>query len=398
VRLLEYQGKRLLGEFDLQFNEWQVAEDPDSIIGAAEPLGYPVVLKAQVPTGGRGKAGAIKFAKDPDDCATQAQVLFNMMVGPYSVASVSVEKALAFESEYYLGATWDTVAKLPMALIGSEGGVDVEAERRGIVRRTFDPRSGLPSFAGREMAYEAGVRGRPLIELGEVLAKLCRAFLACDLVIAEINPLVPDGKGGFIGLDAHIELEDDALYRQKGRLTHFGHLESSAFGREATAMELEAQRIDSMDHRGVAGRVVEFDGDLALLIGGGGASLTVFDAIRRHGGRPANYCEIGGNPTEQKVAALTTLLMSNPNVRRLAIIMNVVNNTRADVIARGVLAGLTEAGRNPSETISVFRIPGSWENEAAAIMLEAGIRVLGREHSLDGAAKIAVKAGAVHAG
>src|SRR5215467_9081849 len=105
-----------------------------------------------------------------------------------------------------------------------------------------------------------------------------------------------------------------------------------------------------MDHRGVAGRVVEFDGDLALLIGGGGASLTVFDAIRRQGGKPANYCEIGGNPTAQKVAALTELLMLHPRTRKLAVIMNVVNNTRADIVAQGVLTGLKRAGRDPAES------------------------------------------------
>ena len=161
--------------------------------------------------------------------------------------------------------------------------------------------------------------------------------------------------------------------------------------RPATPLEQEAQRIDALDHRGVAGRVVEFDGDLALLIGGGGASLTVFDAVREYGGRPANYCEVGGNPTEEKVAALTTLLLSKPGVRKLAVIMNVVNNTRADVMARGVITGVVAAGREPSSTICVFRIPGSWESEAAAALAAVGVRPLGREVSLGQAARLAVE-------
>ena len=151
-----------------------------------------------------------------------------------------------------------------------------------------------------------------------------------------------------------------------------------------------------MDHRGVAGRVVEFGGDLALLIGGGGASLTVFDAIRRYGGKPANYCEVGGNPVEEKVAALTKLLLSKPGVRQLSVIMNVVNNTRADVMARGVLEGVRSAGREPAETIAVFRIPGSWEQEAVDLLREAGVTALGRETSLDECARLAVQRSAAH--
>ena len=181
------------------------------------------------------------------------------------------------------------------------------------------------------------------------------------------------------------------MYRQQDRMAALGQLVSTTTGRPPTTLETEAQRIDAIDHRGVAGRVVEFDGDLALLIGGGGASLTVFDAIRRYGGKPANYCEVGGNPTEEKVAALTKLLLSKPGVRKIAVIMNVVNNTRADVMARGVLMGLERSGREPSKTISVFRIPGSWEREARAFLAKSGVEALGRETSLDAAARMAVE-------
>ncbi|MEO6848417.1 MAG: succinate--CoA ligase, partial [Chthoniobacterales bacterium] len=126
-------------------------------------------------------------------------------------------------------------------------------------------------------------------------------------------------------------------------------------------------------------------------------SLTVFDAIRRHGGHPANYCEVGGNPTEEKVAALTALLLSKPGVRNLAVIMNVVNNTRADVMARGVLMGVEQAGLKAADTISVFRIPGSWEREATEMLEAAGVKALGREISLDEAARLAVERSGNHA-
>ena len=397
MRLLEHQGKTLLAGFGLRFNETLVASSLDGALSAASRLGFPVVIKAQVPVGGRAKAGAVRFADSAGAAESEIRRLFSMTVGQHRVSSVSVERKRAIAAEYYVAAAWDTSNKLPVALLARAGGVDVERTAHEVlVRHSFDPRTGLPAYEGRQMAIRAELTGKTLVRAGEVLALLCRAFLECDAVVAEINPLVEDEEG-MLGLDAHVEIEDDALYRQRQRLAPLGKLVSTSSGREPTSLEREAQRIDLMDHRGVAGRVVEFDGDLALLIGGGGASLTVFDAIRKYGGNPANYCEIGGNPTEEKVSALTSLLMSKPGVRRLAVIMNVVNNTRADVIARGVLDGLRAAKRSPAETISVFRIPGSWEKEAADLMAGAGVRAIGREYSLDQAARIAVEEARTHA-
>jgi succinyl-CoA synthetase beta subunit/citryl-CoA synthetase large subunit len=396
MRLLEHQGKSLLTRFGLRFNAWATASDEAGALAAAERVGFPVAIKAQVPVGGRAKAGAIRFADNAEAARREIRHLFSMRVGAHPVSAVAVERRRSFDAEYYAGAAWDTAGKSPVALLTRAGGIDVEsAGEGGFTRRPFDPRSGLAPFEGRLMGSRLGLTGRSLVQIGEVLSLLSRAFLDCDAVVAEINPLVEDADG-FVGLDAHVEIEDDALFRQRERLAPLGPLVSTAHGREPTPLEREAERIDLMDHRGVAGRVVEFDGDLALLIGGGGASLTVFDAVRKHGGNPANYCEIGGNPTEEKVAALTALLMSKPGVRRLAVIMNVVNNTRADVIARGVLAGLRAAGREPAQTISVFRIPGSWEKEAADIMAGVGVRALGRDCSLDRAARTAVEEARSH--
>ena len=155
---------------------------------------------------------------------------------------------------------------------------------------------------------------------------------------------------------------------------------------------MEAARIDRSDHRGVAGRVVQFEGSLALLIGGGGASLTAFDAVRARGGRPANYCEIGGNPSVRKVAALTRLLLRQPGIERIAVIMNVVNNTRADLIARGVIRGCLDAGLEPARAIAVFRVPGAWEEECAVLLRHYGVAACDRTVSIDEAAAMAVAA------
>jgi succinyl-CoA synthetase beta subunit/citryl-CoA synthetase large subunit len=137
--------------------------------------------------------------------------------------------------------------------------------------------------------------------------------------------------------------------------------------------------------------VVEFPGRLGLMIGGGGASLTAFDAVRRHGGQPANYCEIGGNPSVRKVCELTKLILSKPEVERIAVIMNVVNNTRVDLVARGVIKGCLESRRDPAKTIAVFRIPGAWEEEGFRLLRHYGVEPLGREVSIDEAARRAVQ-------
>ncbi|MEO6436210.1 MAG: ATP-grasp domain-containing protein [Tepidisphaeraceae bacterium] len=392
MRLLEYQAKRLLSRFGVTFSPSVVATSASEAEIAAASMNCPVVLKAQVPFGGRGKMGAVLVAAGPRESRNAAARLFSMELRGYAVRSVSVQPKVDFTREYYAGIAWDVGARLPVAVLSTAGGVDVEhAREKEVARATFDPFLGFRAFQGRDMARRLGMTGRVMANAGALLQKLATAFLQLNGVTIEINPLVETGDGSLIGLDAHVEIDDDATYRLQEFLEPLGAIDTFSGGRPPTELEKQAQRIDAMDHRGVAGRVVEFDGDLALLIGGGGASLTVFDAIRRYGGRPANYCEVGGNPTVEKVSALVELLLSKPGVKKLAVIMNVVNNTRADVMARGTIEGVKRAGLVPKQAICVFRIPGSWEPEAREILSEAGVEGLGREVSLDAAAKLAVE-------
>ncbi len=154
---------------------------------------------------------------------------------------------------------------------------------------------------------------------------------------------------------------------------------------------MRGARVDQVDHRGVAGRVVEFDGNLGLVIGAGGGSLTIFDAIQKYGGRPANYCEIGGNPSVLKACELTKLILSKPGVDKIAVIMNVVSNTRVDIVARGVVKGVIEMGFYPAEKIAVFRIPGSWESEGYKLLEKYGVDYCDRTVSMSEAARRAVE-------
>ncbi len=392
MRLLEYQSESILSQFGLTFAESWVASSAEAAHEIAAKLNCAVVLKAQVPFSGRAKLKAVRFAQSAAEVHANAQELFGIDLYGTPVRQVSVGRRMYYKQELYVGATWDLSAKRPVALLSLNGGIEVEASSESeVARRIFDPFCGLSASEGREMARQLGIDGRSINELGEILKNVSRAFLSLDALTLEINPLVALEDGSFIGLDAHLEIDDDSVYRQGHYLDIFGDQAPRNDAKPQTTLEAKAQQIDAMDHRGVAGRMVEFDGELGLLIGGGGASLTVFDAVKKYGGRAANYCEVGGNPTEEKVAALTELILSKPGVRQLAVIMNVVNNTRADVMARGVLAGLRALGRSPAQTISVFRIPGSWEQEAKEILAVEGIRALGREFSLDMCARLAVE-------
>ena len=167
--------------------------------------------------------------------------------------------------------------------------------------------------------------------------------------------------------------------------------EETREAREATPFEIAGEEVDAMDHRGVAGNVTEFDGNLGLVIGAGGGSLTLTDAVRKHGGRPANYAALGGNPSVKKAERLTKLILSKPGVEKIAVMSNVVSNTRADLVARGVIKGVIESGRDPAKTIAIFRVPGAWEADALKILKKYGVEYCDRTVSISEAAKRAVE-------
>src|SRR5206468_11667492 len=191
---------------------------------------------------------------------------------------------------------------------------------------------------------------------------------------------------------AHMDMENEARPRQQKLLTELGvGDEETRLAREATPFELAGAEVDAMDHRGVAGNVTEFDGNLGLVIGAGGGSLTLFDAVRKYGGRPANYCEIGGNPSVSKAKGLAKLVLEKPGVDKIAVMMSIVSNTRVDIVARGVVKACLELGYDPAEKIAIFRIPGAWEDEGFKILEKYGVEYADRSVSLHEAARRAVE-------
>jgi succinyl-CoA synthetase beta subunit len=391
MRLLEHEAKEILKKYGI--------EVPDSTLVLSKEanimLEGTIMLKAQVPIGGRARAGGVIEAVNGEDAPEKIIHLFNTRVREYGVRRILAESKVDVSKEYFMAVTYDTVAKQPIAIFTLEGGIEVEelAQKspQKVSQAHFSVRTALFPYRAREIVLAQGIRGKLLLKLSTVLSKLSQIFIDYDATIAEINPLALTSDDRLVALDCHIDIDDDALFRHpevKDLVNDESRYEPA---RKNTVFETKAAQINNLDHRGVAGRMIEFDGNLGLIIGGGGASLTAFDAVKDHGGRPANYCEIGGNPSVLKVKELTKLILSKQGVEKIAVIMNVVSNTRVDIVARGIVKGILEAGREPSKTVAVFRIPGAWEAEGFKILSKYGISYKDRKTSIDEAARTAVE-------
>jgi succinyl-CoA synthetase beta subunit/citryl-CoA synthetase large subunit len=275
------------------------------------------------------------------------------------------------------------------------GGIDIEevaeTHPEHVSKTHFSSLFPVTPRVAKEGIAATGVSGGDLNKLTPIVHELTQIFLKYDLTLAEINPLVRLEDGRFIVLDGHVDMEAEARDLHKNLLTEIGiGAEETRQARPPTQFEIDGAKVDASDHRGVAGNVVGFDGNLGLVIGAGGGSLTLFDAVRKHGGKPANYCEIGGNPSVKKACELTKLVLSKPGVEKIAVMMNVVSNTRVDIVARGVIKGCVESGRDPAETIAIFRIPGAWEDEGFKILKKHGVEYCDRSVSMYEAAGRAV--------
>jgi succinyl-CoA synthetase beta subunit len=396
MRFYEYESKQLFGRYGIPLPTGsRVARTPEEASAITADINGPVVLKSQVLTGGRMKAGGVLFADTPGEAAKAAEKILDLPINDHTPRGVLVEARAPVAQEYYLGVTWDGVNRLPVMIFSDMGGIDVEEvaakHPHHIAKRNFSTLLPFSDFMAKELIASIGTGGQDLNRLTHIAAALARIFQNHGLTLAEINPLARLEGGRFVCLDGHVDLEDDARESQKALLAELGIEPSEKRqARPPTAFEIKGAAVDAADHRGVAGNVVEFDGNLGLVIGAGGGSLTLFDAIRKHGGRPANYCEIGGNPSVSKTCELTKLILSKPGVKKIAVMMNVVSNTRVDIVARGVVKGVIESGHKPADKIAIFRIPGSWETEGFKILQHYGVEYCDRSVSMYEAAGRAV--------
>ncbi len=395
MRLFEYESKRILQAVGVALPKGRLISTPEAAAEAAREIGGPVVLKVQILATGRGKAGGVRFANTPEEAADVARQMLGMQIKGYKVGQLLVEEKLAIAKELYVAATFEERTKGRLMMASESGGMDIneiaEKDPGRIKKTSVGAWVGLHPFNARELAFGLNLEGKANGAAQQVFLKLWDAFVTYDATLAEVNPLVLTTDGRIIAADAHIEIEDDSLFRQRERLAALGILERDDNAKPPTEFEKEALAIDKADYRGVAGRVVEFPGNLGLLIGAGGGSLTLFDAILRNGGKPANYCEVGGNPPVSKIYRLTKLILQKPGVKGLAVMTNVFSNSRVDFLARGIIKAMLELGIDPATYPVFFRSAGAYEEDAYAILRKYGVKYVGRETNFEEAAKAAVR-------
>ncbi len=389
-RILENHSKQLIRDAGVDAPASEAVTTAEQAREAAVRLGGPVVLKALVPIGKRGKAGLIRFADGPEDAARETADLLRATASGFPVEAVLVEEKVSIEAEWYVSITIDKAARAPVIIASTSGGVDVEQlsreEPEKVLRRHVDPVLGLSDYQAKEVWSELGVTGPLLNRATAMLVKLYRAFERYDAYLLEINPLVVTPAGGVVAAACVMSVDDAAMYRHP-ELRDVVQMGSERAWRPLTELEKQMVEVNEADpYRGTA-RYTEMDGgDIGFFCGGGGGSLLSFDALVGFGGQPANYSEVGGNPSEEKVFGLTRGILAKPGVKGLFVAHNITNNTQVDVVARGIVRALRDVGIDPAAFPVVVREAGVNDAVAKEIFTAAGIEYYGDGKTISEAA------------
>jgi succinyl-CoA synthetase beta subunit len=359
MNIHEYDARDLLRRYGLPVPPHRVAATPDAAVQAAEELGVPAVVKAQVLSGGRGKAGGVKLARSLEEVRRHAGHILGMRIQGLEVRRVLVAAAVDIAREIYVGITLDRAAAQPVLMVSAEGGVDIEEVARHspekILRCHLDPLRQLPAFAARRVAFRVFRDARPALELARVCTRLAAATVDLDATLVEINPLVQTAAGVILALDAKINLDDNALSRHPD-------LEP------LRDQEAEDPRERRAREKGLS--YIHLDGDVACVVNGAGLAMATMDLIQHYGGRPANFLDIGGSSDPEKVERALEIIQSDPNVR--SILFNIFGGiTRCDDVARGLLTVLE---RNPPRVPIAIRLIGTNEERAREMLRGAPVR------------------------
>ncbi|HEV8338663.1 MAG TPA: ADP-forming succinate--CoA ligase subunit beta [bacterium] len=349
MKLHEYQAKEIFSRYGIPTQRGIVVSWPEEV--ESLELRYPVVIKAQVLVGGRGKAGGIKLAADAAEARRHAQAILGMSIKGERVTRLLVAEAAQIEKEYYLAFTLDRMARRFVAIASEAGGIDIEEVARGsperIVKHHVDPMLGFLPFHAREMASAVGLRGERVTAFAAIAAALYRLAVGEEAELAEINPLAL-ADGTLLAVDAKLILDDSAAFRHGDR----------PLNEEMTELERAA--------RDAGLSYVELDGELAIIGNGAGLVMSTLDVVAHFGGRPANFLDVGGGATTENMAAAMGIVLRKPGVR--ALFINIFGGiTRCDDIARAVAAS------PPSVPVAV-RLTGTNEEEGRRILQERGIR------------------------
>ncbi len=374
--LLEYQGKELFARHGVPIPDGQPATSVEDAVSAADELGYPVVIKAQVLIGGRGKAGGIKLANSRDEAERYAADIFGMDIRGFTVHEVYVEKASDIAEEYYAAVIFDRGAKKPMVMLSRMGGMDVEeiAEKdpTAMARLHVDPLVGFQAFHGRRLAFESGIAEDVVRPVGAMLERLYEAFVEEDAMLLEVNPLLVTGDREVVALDAKVTVDGNALYR---------HPETADL-RDASAedpQELMARE------RGLT--YVKLDGNVGILGNGAGLVMSTLDVVAQAGGRPANFLDAGGGSKAEEITNAVEVILSDPKVT--AVLFNIFGGiTRCDEVANGLI---TAFGSLDISVPFVVRLDGTNDEEGRKLLTDADLPDVHVEKTMLDAASRAVE-------
>jgi succinyl-CoA synthetase beta subunit len=375
--LYEYQGKQLFARFGIPVSEGKLAASAAEAREVAEELGGQVVVKAQVLTGGRGKAGGIKLADTPEEAEGRAEEILGLDIRGHVVSKLWVEKASEIAKEYYLSVTFDRGEKKPLFMLTTEGGIDIEevAERspEALARLHVDPLVGFQPYQARWLCFTAGVDDpAEQKQVLDLIGRLYQAFVETDAMLCEINPLIVTPEGEVRALDSKFTVDDNALFRHPD-VAEMRDLEA-ADPRERLARE---KRVT----------YVKLDGEIGILGNGAGLVMSTLDVIDQVGGRPANFCDLGGGGDAQGVVDALEVITSDPQVK--GILFNIFGGiTRCDEVARGILEALDQMS---IDLPIVVRLDGTNAEEGRAMLAEAAPANLRVEETMLSAAERVVE-------
>ena len=374
--LLEYQGKQLFARHGVPVPDGRPASTVDDAVAAAEEIGYPCVVKAQVQIGGRGKLGGIKVANDKEEAREHASNILGMDIRGLTVHELWIEEASQIEDEWYTSIVFDRAAKAPLVMLSTKGGMDIEAvaeeDPDAIASLHVDPLLGFQDFHGRRLAFDAGIPSDLIRPTGAMLAKLYAAFVAEDAMLLEVNPLIVTPERNLRALDAKVTLDGNALFR---------HPENAAL-RNPSAEDPQEQMAKE---RGLT--YVKLDGDIGILGNGAGLVMSTLDVVAQVGGSPANFLDAGGGSKADAIVSAVEVILSDKKVK--AVLFNIFGGiTRCDEVAKGLIEAFEQV---KPEVPFVVRLDGTNDEEGRRLLAEADLAGLHVEATMLGAAERVVE-------
>jgi len=385
MNLHEYQGKQLFAQYGLPVSTGYAVDTPEEAIAAAEKIGGDMwVVKAQVHAGGRGKAGGVKLVKTTAEVGEFAQKWLGQRLVTYQtdengqpVSKILVESCTDIAEELYLGAVVDRSSRRIVFMASTEGGVEIEkvAEEtpEKILRATIDPLVGPQPYQGRDLAFKLGLEGDQIKQFVKIFMGLAKMFQEKDLALIEISPLVITEQGNLHCLDAKLGVDSNAIYRQKALAEM--HDPSQEDEREANAAKWELN-------------YVALDGDIGCMVNGAGLAMGTMDIVKLHGGAPANFLDVGGGATKERVSEAFKIILSDENVK--AVLINIFGGiVRCDLIAEGVIGAVEEIG---VQVPVVVRLEGNNAELGQKVLADSGLNIIAATSLTDAAEQVVAAA------